>query len=218
MATKTSPNRVAERAIFTAPVRWRKPSLREWGLAVAAALVLTAITAALVAGQSPTYESRAVLQIDQPLAVAKSGDEGVLLKLARLRNKYGDLVSTAPMVAPIAARLGVPAGRVASSVVADAPPSSLLTFVVGRGDSPGFSRRLAQAAAEEIVTFAADEQAAAAVPVDQRYIFRVVNPAVAAAKISPRRSKIVAVSAVVGIITLAAALLLAQVMARLRLR
>ena len=108
--------------------------------------------------------------------------------------------------------------RASQTDCADAPPLSLLTFVVGRGDSAAFSQRLAQAAAEEIVTFAADEQAAAVVPLDQRYVFRVVDPAGAAAKISPRRSKIVAISSVVGIVTLAAALLLAQVAARARER
>lgn len=181
-------------------------------LAIPVALVLAAVGAAAVLAGAPMYQSSATLIIDQPRAIAASGDGSVIDKLSRLRYKYSGLVDTERITVPVAQQTGVPERTVAKALYATVDPLSLLLVIGARGTNATQVRRLASAAANELVSYVQQEQAAAQIPATNRFTFAVVVPVQDVTKISPTSSRAGAVAVALGLIglggTLAATALL----------
>jgi hypothetical protein len=174
-----APTRVSDGIDVTTNGRLQPPRVRRPRLVVrlavcaVLAVIVGGIVAAFAASGTPHFESRASILFDQPNAVGASGDEGVILKLMRLRIKYADLVATDPLVTPTAEALGVPPSAVRGRVRAVLPPQSLLLHVIARGGSPEDARALAAASASSLRAYAADEQKT--LPPNERIVLTVVS-------------------------------------------
>lgn len=163
--------------------------LKVAAVAVVAGLVVGLIAAALVLTRPVVYQSQALLSIDQSRAIATSGDDGIVQKLFRLRYKYTGLVQTDVFRDPVVAATGLPRNKVAGSLYATADVNSLLVAVGARSGSKGDVQRIAQAGAEELVSYVRSEQSASDIPPEARITFSIVTPASRAAKISPTRHR-----------------------------
>jgi hypothetical protein len=170
----------------TSPLRL---DLRRAAVALVVGALVGGLLAVAVGRRQETYESRATLAIDQPLAIAASASAGVVEKLSRLRGKYAGLVRTDVIAGLVAERIGQPVGTVRGSLSASADDTSLLLAVAARSTSPTTAHALAAAAAEEVVGYADAEQARYGIPKAQRFLFEVVVPAGSAASVTPQRSR-----------------------------
>jgi capsular polysaccharide biosynthesis protein len=184
--------------------RARHDERRPW--TVTALIVVTAVVVGLVAAgfgayavhrSTPTYTSQALLEIDQPQAIAASSDEGVVAKLGRLRLKYAGLVRTQVFSGPVAEQLGLPPGLVAGSLYALADQQSLLLAIGARTHDPDKARLIAQAASQYLSTYVRDEQTRNGIPAAQQITFNIATPATAAHQIAPTRRREVLVAAFV---------------------
>jgi hypothetical protein len=176
-----------------------RPDTRFWiGLAAAAiaiGVLVGGVAAYAVHAGKKTFQSQAVLEIDQARAVAASPDDGVVAKLSRLRYVYAGLVRTESFYGPLARSANLDEGLVASSVYAITDPSSLLLVVGARGSNADQTMTIAAAAADHLVKFARDQQDTEGIPTQEQVTFAVVTPAGDPTKISPKDSR----SALVGI-------------------
>ncbi|MCU1485222.1 MAG: hypothetical protein JWN67_1968 [Actinomycetia bacterium] len=163
--------------------------LRHAIVALVVGALVGGLLAVAVGRRHETYESRAVLAIDQPLAIAASGSGGIVEKLSRLRGKYAGLVRTDVIAEPVAEHTGQSVGAVRGSLLAAADDTSLLLVVGARTPDPARSKRLASAAADEVVAYAAAEQERYSIPKAQQFTFQVVVPAGNAASVTPQRSR-----------------------------
>jgi hypothetical protein len=152
-------------------------NLRNAVVALVVGALLGGLLAVAAGSKDPVYESKAVLAIDQPLAIAASGSGGIVDKLSRLRGKYAGLVRTNVIAEPVAEHSGLPVGTVRGSLVAAADDTSLLLVVGARATDKAMAGKLASAAADEVVAYAAAEQAKYAIPKAQQFAFSVVVPA-----------------------------------------
>lgn len=194
------------------------PSVTNALLAIVISLLLGTITSAMVLRETPTYRSTALLQVDQPLAIAASGDPGIIDKLNRLLPKYAILVLTAKIVGPVAERTGLPPGEVASSVTAGPLGKSLLLNIAAQNPDRAHAQTIAQATADEIAAYASREQEANAIPPQQRFTLTPIQAAGPGTKISPTRDDATASGSVAALVGLAIAYVLLQlVTARRRL-
>jgi capsular polysaccharide biosynthesis protein len=167
---------------------WQRRVARALGMKPRLAIVLGLVVALLlsIAGAmsvlhaAVTYNSTAVMLIDDPPALATAGDDGQLLKLDALRLKYQALVSTDLIAQPVATELGLPVGDVLGSTSAVVPYQSLLMDVTGTWSTPGMAQRLAQATANEVTKFVKYEAEVYNIPAVDRYTFIVIDPATAA--------------------------------------
>lgn len=149
------------------------------------ALLLAAVAATLVAGLAGVavhnnrgdLTSTALLSIDEPQAVARSTDGGVIEKLSRVRLKYVGLVPTDRIAAPVAEVLKVPVAQVRDRLSARALPTDLLVRVTCTGKVAGTTRTCADALASTVISYADQEQARYQIPEAQRVIFTQVQPA-----------------------------------------
>lgn len=176
--------------------------IRALTIAVPIALLLAAIGAAVVLAGTPTYQSSATLVIDQPRAIAASGDASVIDKLSRLRYKYSGLVDTERITLPVAKQTGVPVDTVAKALYAEVDPLSLLLVVGARSTDASRSRSLAAAAASEVVAYVQQEQQTASIPPNERFTFAVVIPVMKVQKISPTSARAGAVAVALGLVGL----------------
>ncbi len=160
-------------------------SLRNFVLALIAAALVASVSAAMVLREPAVYESRAVLLIDNPLALATAGDEGTILKLDRLRIKYATLAHTEVIAGPVAKALDLPLGAVLGATDVVATPASLSLVVAARSGKPTAAVALAAAMSTGIVDFVVQEHEANHVPPNDRFVFRVVQPAKFAVKTAP---------------------------------
>ncbi len=172
-------------------------------------IALVGVVAAAIAGLvtlagDPVYRSQTLLSIDQPAALAASTDGGLLDKLSRLRIKYTDLIATPEVATDAADELGLPVGKVIGSLSASAPPLSLTVVIAARAGDDEQAVAIANAAADSLVAYVADELEAADVPPAQRYEFTVLTPAVGAAKIEPTSDAAVRAAISFGLLTLGA--------------
>jgi uncharacterized protein involved in exopolysaccharide biosynthesis len=131
------------------------------------------------------YLSQAVLVIDQPIPIAGASGEGIIVKLNALRVKYLFLARTQTFTKPVAEKLKIPFGEVARSVFVTAPGPSLGMFVSAKTGSPQRSQQIANAMAEQLITYVRKEQEAAKVSPAQRIVFTVVDSADPGRKIQP---------------------------------
>jgi len=174
----------------------RRAPRRGWvrtAVIVAVALVVGAIVGAgsayAIHRSTPTYQSQALLEIDQPQAIAASGDEGVVAKLGRLRFKYAGLVRTQVFSGPVAQQLGLPQGLVSSSLYALADQQSLLLAVGARTHNGDQARLIAQAASQYLTSYVRNEQNANGIAEAQQVTFTIATPAGAARKVAPTRRR-----------------------------
>jgi capsular polysaccharide biosynthesis protein len=194
------------------------PSVTNVVIAVAVALLAGAVVAAVVLQRDPVYRSAATLAIDQPQAIAASGDVGVIEKLNRLLPKYAALVRTIRISAPVAEATGAPPGQVAGSIGATPLGQALLLLTTAQSGDRAQARELAQATAEQVIAYADQEQEADSIPAEQRFHFELIQAAGPAAKISPSDDDAQAAGLVAAAIALVGTYVLAQVMtARRRL-
>jgi len=160
-------------------------SLRNFVLALVAATLVGSISAAMVLREPEVHESRAVLLIDNPLAFASAGDDGTILKLDRLRTKYATLAHTQVIANPVAKTVGTSAGTVLASTDVVAAPASLSLVVAARAGRPADAVALAAAMSKAIVDYVVEEHETNSIPVADRFVFRVVQPAKFAVKTAP---------------------------------
>jgi capsular polysaccharide biosynthesis protein len=179
---------------------------------VVVALIAAGAAAAAVAAQSAKYQSVATMAIDQPRAIAASGDAGVIAKLSVLRSKYSGLVTTQVFALPIAQQLGLNPNFVRSRLFARTPQNSLIIQVGAQTGSRNQSRTLAEGAAAGLTKYVQDEQQQAGVADNNRFTIDQVTPAGPGVKVSPTRKRILAAAG------LAALLAFAAVFAALSLR
>lgn len=164
-----------------------------------AGVLFAAVGAGAVLAGSSTYESRAVLLIDQPRAIAASGDAGVIQKLSQVRFKYTPLVRTDPVMSRAAETSPVPAGRLRAGAGATAPPLTLTVIATGRSTDADEATAIANAVAAGLVQYVADEQSADGVPPDDQVELTVVSPAMGAAKTDPTDQRVVTATVAVGL-------------------
>jgi hypothetical protein len=170
-------------------ITWRRPHP-----IVIVASALVGLLLALVAGVAvhrgtPTYQSIAALEIDQPRALVLSPDDGVVAKLSRLREKYAGLVHTTVFAQPVAQQLGLPVGVIQSTLSARIDPDSLLLEVGARAHSQAETQAIARAGAQRLVDYTRSEQAADKIPAEQRVTFTVLTPAGPAGKVLPTQRR-----------------------------
>ncbi len=186
--------------------RWavRHRTLLLVSLALVVGVVAAAVAAAAVAAQPAKYQSVATMAIDQPRAIAASGDAGVVAKLSALRSKYTGLVTTQVFAEPIAQRLGLNPNYVRSKLFAQEPVNSLLIRVGAQTGNRAQSHTLAEAAATELNQYVQNEQEQAAVPKAEVFTITEVSPAGVGAKVSPTKKRIAAAGGLAGLLVFAA--------------
>lgn len=183
---------------------------------IGAGLVAAVFVVGVVLGVSrlsdpATYQSSAVVMIDQPRAIAAVPSPGVLEKLSRLRLKYAGLLRTRELQAPIADAVGVTPGVVASTLQVNVSGESLLLQLAGRSADPERAEAVARTAADELIAYAEQEQSEAGIPADQRFAFRVVTPAETARDVTDQRARLAPlVASALGVIVALGAALVAR--------
>lgn len=181
-------------------------SLANLLVAVAIGLVGGAIAYANVMRAAPQYQSSAVMLMDQPLALS-SGDAGVVVKLNQLRGKYVALILTAEIMGPAAKRAELPPGVMRAAQRPVIPAQTLTMLPTARAKSAELAQKIAQATADTLEDYVADEQAATGLNPAQRISLRVVQNAGLGAKVTPSPSR----GRQVALITALAGMLLAYV-------
>lgn len=182
-------------------------------------LVLAGIgDAAVLSGQKTVYTSTAVMLIDDPYALATSGQPNEFANLDALRYKYAALVGTDSIAGPVAAELGLPVGDVVGAVSTKVPAYSLIMYVTATWSSPGEAQRLAQATAQQVSTFITHEDDAYNIPASARFTFDVVDPAPPATAQTPSKSKAVSLAIGLGLLGFALGFLVMQLVQFLRPR
>ena len=167
-----------------------------------AILITGAIVAGVVVGlagayatrhTTPTFQSQALLEIDQPHAVAVSVDDGVIAKLSRLRFKYAGLLRTQTLALPVAQKTNLPLGEVASAIFVNVDPDTLVLSVGARTHNRDDTLKIAAATAQELIDYTKREQASLKVPATSQITWTLVTPATPAVKISPTEQRSVLV-------------------------
>lgn len=160
------------------------------GIAIVAGIVVGFIAAVATKHGTKTFQSQAVLEIDQPTAVALSADDGVIAKLSRLRYKYAGLINTEAFAAPVAAKVGLPVGAVLGKLYPIVDPSTLIMAVGARTHDRTQTQELANAGAQELVDYTKREQDSLKVPAAAKVSFTIVTPAGQAAKTAPTNQRV----------------------------
>lgn len=164
-----------------------------WVLTVLLSLVVAVIGAAaalgVVALQQQTYQSTAVLTLDQPRVLAKTTDEGEVAKLAALRLKYAGLATTLQFADLVSTTSGLPAAEIHGAIVTTVPPDSLLFTVGARSTDATHARMIANAAAHGLADLVHQQNISARVPPGEHLQLTVVTPAGVAVKVSPSHNR-----------------------------
>jgi capsular polysaccharide biosynthesis protein len=177
--------------------------------ALIVAFLLAGLTAAFVLTRPAKYESTATIAVDQPALIASGGDR-VIDKLARIRVKYAPLLKTDVMTEPLAKQLGTTPANLRSTLSASTPADNVLILVKATTGSRAQSQTYASRAAEFLAKYAEDEQTRDAVPTNQRFQLVVVDQARLGTKTEPSQARAVAITIVAGLIALALAYVVLQ--------
>ena len=145
--------------------------------AVIVGLLVGVLAADLTATRNPTYSSTAVLLTDQPRALSLADGDGIVLKLARLRLKYIGLVGTPVITTPVARELGRSPSNLGGVLAGIAPPQDININVVAVSADRSLAPRLAQAAAQELSAYAANEQQANGIDPKDQFALTLISPA-----------------------------------------
>ena len=154
-------------------------------IAAVVAVVLAGLTAGLLLRGSTVWTAQTTMIIDDPYAIALSGDGGELAKLSTLRVKYANLASTYAMAQPVATKLHLPVSVVLGATRVDIPTDSLLMSVVGQWSSPAAARALSSAMAEEISSYVKSENATYGIPAQNQFAAVSLDPTSPAAPSGP---------------------------------
>jgi capsular polysaccharide biosynthesis protein len=174
--------------------------LRTSVIAGLAGFLVLAVAGLLVGALRPaTYRSTAVLGLEDP-TVTSASNPGSIEKISRLRELYGPLLTTDPVVEPVAEETGLTKSQVANRVSAVVAKDSLLLLVSATGSSRSQSQRLASAAADELVRYSADVQRVAGVPANRAVRLDVLSPAAGAVKVTARTRTVLTVSGLLGLL------------------
>lgn len=185
-------------------------SIRNLTYALLAAVLLAGLSAALTLRAPAAYRSVAVLLIDNPLALAASGNESTVNKLEQLRGKYATLANTDVIAGPVAEQLGLPVQEVADRTDVSPAAATLSLLVVARGDDPGETEALADTMAEGIGAFVAEEHLAHEIPETDRFVIEVVQDAGPAVQTAPSTERALTSAAVILAIVLGLAYFVLQ--------
>jgi capsular polysaccharide biosynthesis protein len=159
-------------------------------ISLVAGIIVGFIAAIATKHGTKTFQSQAVLEIDQPTAVALSTDDGVIAKLSRLRFKYAGLINTETFAAPVAEKLGLPVGAVLGTLYPIVDPTTLIMAVGARSHDRTQAQQLANAGAQELVDYTKTEQDALNVPSTAKISFRIVTPAGQAIRTAPTDQRV----------------------------
>lgn len=159
-------------------------------ISLIAGIIVGLIAAVATKHGTKTFQSQAVLEIDQPTAVALSTDDGVIAKLSRLRYKYAGLINTETFATPVAAKLGLPTGAVLGTLYPIVDPATLIMAVGARSHDRTQAQQLANAGAQELVDYTQTEQNALKVPDTAKISFRIVTPAGQAIRTAPTDQRV----------------------------
>ncbi|MBW8792219.1 MAG: hypothetical protein JF597_01015 [Streptomyces sp.] len=168
---------------------WGFGALAPLALVIASLLVVIAtITGyAVAANRTPTYAAQAATLLDQPLTVAQSQDAGVVDKLSRLRLKYAGILKSDVVVKVAATATDLPAAKVADAEFARIDQGSLLLYVGATASTESGAERLADALAQALASYVAQEQVRAQIAPRDRVSLQVVAPARTAVQVLPTR-------------------------------
>jgi len=167
-----------------------------------AILVAASLVAGIVVGfiaafatrhSTPTFQSQALLEIDQPDAVALSANDGVIAKLSRLRYKYAGLIQTQTFAVPVAERAKLPVDAVVGRLYAGVDPATLIIAIGARAHDRTQAQQIAAAGAQELIDYTRREQAHLKLPANAKVDFSIVTPAPQATKTAPTRQRVVLV-------------------------
>ena len=158
-------------------------------LALLIAVFLAGLAVVSTGTGSGRFQSRAILLIDQPGLVAESTADGVLLKLSRLRVKYVDVSGTSIVLERAAAETDIPVEVLRASTSVIAPPISLTLVATASAATRDDAIVMANAVADAMAAFAADEQAFNQIPPDHRVQLSVIEPAATASRVGESRSR-----------------------------
>ena len=159
-------------------------------LALVAGVIVGLIAAFAAKHGTPTFQSAAVVEIDQPTAMALSPDDGVFAKLSRLRYKYAGLLNTDVFATPVAQQTHLPVGAVLTELYPIVNPSSLTMVIVARTHDRTQAQQLASAGAQYLVDYTNREQADLKAPPADKVSFTVVTPAAPATKTAPTSQRV----------------------------
>ena len=185
-------------------------SLRNLVLALVVAVLCAGFAAALSMRGPDRYQSFSVLLIDNPLALATSGNDATVNKLEQLRGKYATLASTEVVAGPVGETVGLPAGAVMARTDVRPAPATLSLLVVASGDDPVSTRELARAMANGLAEFVVDEHKRNAVPAADRFVLEVVQPATPPSKSSPSSDAALTAAAITFVVAISGAYLALQ--------
>ncbi len=180
-------------------------SIRNLTYALLAAALLAGLSAAVALRAPAEYRSRAVLLIDNPLALATAGDDATVNKLEQLRGKYATLADTELMAGPVADELGMSVGAVIEATSVQPTPATLTLLVTADGDDPARTQALAAAMAQEIGSFVQTEHETYGVAQADRFSIRVVQEASPAVQTSPSSDRALRSAALAFVVVLALA-------------
>lgn len=211
--------RGSEGSVVSGPREWGSRLFRRrWvaaaALAVVVGVVAAVIAAVVVAGEQTKYRSAATMAIDQPRAIAASGDAGVVSKLSTLRTKYTGLARTQVFDQPIADRLNINVNAVRAQLFASAPANSLLIQIGAVTANRGLSQRLAEAASSALTDYVQKEQQDARIPAGSQFTITEVTPAGVGIKVSPTRRRMLGAAGLAGLLGFAAVFAALSVRAR----
>lgn len=183
--TTLSDDEAAARAQPDQPWSRRLPGLTALVAAVLISVSAGAIAYLVVAQRTPTYLAVTGTLLDQPKAIARSQDAGVIDKLSRLRFKYAGILRSDSVVDPVAARLHLSRGAVAASIVSKGDTGSLLLFVGAQAASSDGAVQLSNQLSQQLAAFIVKEQHDNAIaPIDQVSL-EIVAPARGATMVAP---------------------------------
>jgi capsular polysaccharide biosynthesis protein len=178
-----------------------------------AAVIISIVAAAgagvLVLRQEPVYQSQATLLIDQPSAIALQLNDGVLVKLSLLRNKYVALATSSQLLVPASEATGIPIAELAT-VRTFAPPNSLLVVPVAQGPDRLVTQTLANTMADELSKYVTKEQTDAGIAPPDQITLTTIQPAGVGAQVRPTTSHARSVALTTGGATLLGAYVVLQ--------
>lgn len=175
-------------------------------VAFAVGILAAGVGYANIMRAAPTYQSGAIMLMDQPLELTR-GDQGVVVKLNQIRGKYVALVSTSEVMAPAARIANLPIGEMRRAQRPVFPPSTLTVIPLARAADPAKAQKIAQATAQALSQYVTEEQAATGLDPVLRLSLRIVQDAGPGVKVSPLPSR----ARQVGIVFGAAGVLVAYV-------
>lgn len=205
---------VEERRGLRRAVARRRPGWVWFALALVLGAVAAGIAGLTVAAEKVKYESVAALAVDQPRAIAVSGDAGVVDKLSALRYKYAGLLTTQTFAEPVATQLHATVGQVRGALFATTPGNSLIMNVGARTTSAATSQAVAQTAADALVRYVQNEQTSAGIKPDLQFTMTVVTPADPGQKISPTFKRELGAAGLAGLVVFAAVLAVVAIRTR----